>query len=144
MSKTTAQLRTELDRLIADHDAYVQNPGGGLVGSMSRLEGIRDAARALSAHLAGQPSRRGKPYRITFVHQKGALAGQVFKNSVSDLSQAAAHMRTVISVGGRVALSIRDDSGEWHEKDALYLSAMGYNDIAGSEQYADTLEALGA
>jgi hypothetical protein len=130
MSKSTAQLRAALAEALGEYkaDQLQQTPAG---------DNLVYAAETLLEKLDSQPSRRGKPYRVTFQHTKGALAGQVFENSVSDLSQAVAHMRTVISVGGRVALSIRDDSGEWHEKDALYLSAMGYNDIAASPLYGD-------
>lgn len=142
MSKSTAQLRKELSAAITEHDRYVAEPGGGLVGTLRRLEEIKELARQLSDALDAQPSRAGKPFRVTFVHQRGTLEGRTFRESKCNISEAVHVMRTVISVGARVNLSVRDDSGNYHAKTASYLLSAGYDDVAGSELYADTLESL--
>lgn len=142
MSKSTAQLREELAACIAGHDRYVAEPGGGLVGSMSRLENIKKLAGELLAVLDAQPSRQGKPYRVTYIHQRGTLEGRTFRESKGAISEAVRVMRIVISAGARVNLSIRNDDGEYQEKTASYLAVFGYADIAASGQYANTLESL--
>lgn len=133
MPKSTAQLRTEL--AIATRE-YRQNQGwaGGVVRSGEKMA---DAAEALLTHLEGQPSRQGKPFKVTYQHTRGFHEGRIYHDSHYTLESAAKQMRTVISVEGRVDLAVKDDSGEWHGKDAAYLMAMGYNDIVASGLYGD-------
>lgn len=142
MPKSTAQLRKELSAAITEHDRYVAEPGGGLLGTLRQLEAIKELARDLSATLDAQPSRQGKPFRVSFTHTTGSLAGRVYKQSHSDIYQAVAEMRTVISCGGRVVLTFRDDSGEYAGVTRYYLRHAGYEDIADNEYYSDDLDSL--
>jgi len=142
MSKSTAQLRKELAAAIAEHDRYLASPTGALVGSVRRLEDIRNASRALLDALDTQPSRAGKPYRVTFVHQRGTLEGRTFRESKGNISEAVHVLRTVISVGAKASLSIRADDGEYKPADLTWLLSHGYDDIAYSDQYMDTPDGL--
>jgi hypothetical protein len=139
MSKSTAQLRKELAAAIADHDAFLALPSGkgDLILTLEKLEAIKAASRALLAKLDGQPSRLGKPYRVTYQHTQGAHKGRIYNDSHYTIGEAVAMMRTVIGAGARVAMSIRDDNGEYHEKSAEYFLSTEYPDIADSGQYGD-------
>lgn len=131
MSKSTAQLRKELAAAVEHYRTDTAYYGQLIRGA----ERMANAAQALLDALDAQPSRRGKPWRVTYQHQQGHHAGRVYKNSHYDPAQAARQMRTVIGAGGRVALSHRDDDGEYHELDVAEMAKLGYTDIAGSGLY---------
>jgi hypothetical protein len=133
MPKSTAQLRTELAEAVKGYKA-----NRAWYGSVNKsAETMADAAEALLTHLEGQPSRQGKPFKVTYQHTEGFHAGRIYHDSHYTLEAAAKQMRTVIGARGRVDLAVKDDSGEWHGKDAAYLMAMGYNDIVASGLYGD-------
>lgn len=131
MAKGTGQLRKELEAAITAHDRYLATPGGGLVGTLRRLEEIKELARRLSDALAAQSSRAPKPWRITYKYPHGGRASVSFHAP----GESAPLIRTVLGNGGRVQLSHRGEDGKYSVLDASSVCLLDLGDAIKGYEY---------
>jgi hypothetical protein len=142
MSKSTAQLRKELAGALADF----RKPFIGDMQYSSRASALADAAGALLDKLGSQPSRSGKPFRVTFQHQRGVHGGHVYRESFATLAQAVAQAHIPMGAGtdARVALSIRNTDGSYMDLTPEHLAEEGYPEFTGYRLYGDAHYSQGA
>ena len=143
MSKSTAQLREDLAKAVVDFRAADTDT------SFERTSiAMADAAEALLTALDTQPSRQGKPYRLTFQHTHGPIRGKINRDSYRTLADAVVNMRVSAGYGARVALELRGDDGVYSEIRPEELAEAGYPDFTGAGpfvgQYGNMHYSLGS
>lgn len=131
MSKSTvAKLRAELAAAVQE---YRQDTGHA-ARLAQRGDKMATAAQALLDALDAQPSRRRKPYRLTFQHTSGSLQGRILRDSFRSLDEAVSKMRIPASAGARVELTV-DSADGYIPITPRELADAGYPEYLSSGQY---------
>ena len=114
---TTRQARDELEKAVRQFKAA---PSLGEADYFANK--MAETATVLLTLLNDQPSRQGSPWRVTYQHTRGPIAGKVFKDSYRSIDAALPVMRTLMSTSARFEISKREDDGSYTPLTAQHLA----------------------